>query len=200
MIVDRGTVYAVWCRGGRTRDLGVQLVESDVYIGVIGLRYGSTVPDEPDFSYTELKFKMATEVGIPRLVFLLDESAELAGRIPGDGAARSRQNRFRSHLLSAEVIVGTSRTPDDLVRAVLHGLLESRDTHSDRPTELGRQRLPWMVPPRTGPVIPRPAVTEQLLSLLTAPDTAKVGLTTALLARVGESGLDLFRGSACGGG
>jgi hypothetical protein len=88
----------------------------DVYVGLIGLRYGSPVRDQPEMSYTELEFDSAAESGPLRLAFMLDEDAEL--RIPParvsdrEADRRDRQQAFRERLREARVTVGKVASPD----------------------------------------------------------------------------------------
>jgi hypothetical protein len=101
-----------------------------VYVGLIGLRYGSPVRDQPEMSYTELEFDTADEAGLPRLVFVLDEDADL-GISPTrvfdqEAGHRARQRAFRDRLREAGVAVGTVASPDQLELVLYQALLESR--------------------------------------------------------------------------
>jgi hypothetical protein len=98
----------------------------DVYVGLIGLRYGSPVRDRPEVSYTELEFEAATAAGLVRLVFLLDEDAVLpipAAQLQDDDPERrARQRAFRGRLRDAGIMTATVASPDQLEVALLQAL------------------------------------------------------------------------------
>ena len=101
----------------------------DVYVGLIGLRYGSPVRDQPDVSYTELEFNVATEAVLPRLVFLLDEDAVVPeGLLEGNPDFRARQAAFRQRLRESGVTVGTVASPERLELLLFQALHDSQLT------------------------------------------------------------------------
>ena len=99
----------------------------DVYVGVLGTRYGSPVRDKPEVSYTELEFDTATAAGLPRLVFLLDTAAADVG-IPLaqliDHAFGARQEAFRRRVQASGLVTQSFASPDQLGRLVERSLRE----------------------------------------------------------------------------
>ncbi len=107
---------------------GSQCVERvrscDVYVGVLGMRYGSPVRDRKDLSYTELEFEAATAAGLPRLVFLLDREADVTG-IPVseliDLDFGARQAAFRRRVSDSGLTTRSFRNPAELGQLVPGG-------------------------------------------------------------------------------
>lgn len=93
--------------------------QCDVYVGILGLRYGSPVRDQPELSYTELEFDTATAQGLPRLVFLLDGDSDEPVGLPAkaliDREFGARQDAFRQRVsTSSELTVQRFRDPHQL--------------------------------------------------------------------------------------
>jgi uncharacterized caspase-like protein len=106
-----------------------EVQRADVYVGIIGFRYGSPVRDEPELSYSELEFEAATELGLPRLVFLLDEDAPLpipAAMLSDTPDRQSRQQSFRARINDAGVTVQRVASPEQLELLLLQALWELR--------------------------------------------------------------------------
>jgi hypothetical protein len=88
------------------------VARADVYVGIIGLRYGATVPARPDLSFTEMEFDTATASGMPRLVFVIRDDAAPAGTESPEHS--SRQRAFRRRLRASGLITASVATPADL--------------------------------------------------------------------------------------
>ncbi|WP_045875582.1 NB-ARC domain-containing protein [Pseudofrankia sp. DC12] len=109
-----------------------QVRASDVYVGLIGFRYGSPTREQPDLSYTQLEFEAATQAGIPRLVFLLADDSVVPIQEFSDLSYGDRQRRFRDELRAAGIITTAFRSPADLETAVLDALVKLRDRQREQ--------------------------------------------------------------------
>ena len=85
--------------------------DTDLYIGIIGWRYGSPVRESPELSYTQLEFRAAAEAGVPRLVFLLTEEFK-----PKDAGEPNfdRQVAFRNEITGSGITVQWFDSPEKL--------------------------------------------------------------------------------------
>jgi WD40 repeat protein len=167
-----------------------QVRDCDIFIGVIGFRYGSTVPDFADISYTELEFNEATVSGKTRMLFLLDEDATVPRRLVDvDGR---RIERFRRRLRDSGLIVQTFATTGDLGEAILHALGDLRAGHA----ATAPVHKPWMVPAEMTPVIERPGVFAALLAALLA-DRAGPGAAITGLEGAGGFGKTTLAAHVC---
>jgi tetratricopeptide (TPR) repeat protein len=127
-------------------ELCANLVQGcEVYVGVLGTRYGSPVRDRPGKSYTELEFDTATKAGLDRLVFLLDTDAADLG-IPAsalmDHEFGTRQNAFRRRVQDSGLTTQSFASPAELGQLVERSLRELADTRARIGSGIQREQMP----------------------------------------------------------
>jgi tetratricopeptide (TPR) repeat protein len=117
----------------------------NVYVGVLGTRYGSPVRDKPEVSYTELEFDIATKAGLDRLVFLLNTDAADVG-IPLskliDREFGHRQDEFRRRVRDTGLTTQSFANPSELGQLVERSLRELADTRRRIGNGIQREQVP----------------------------------------------------------
>lgn len=166
---------------------------ADVFVLIAGFRYGSPVRDRPEVSHTELEFEAASEAGLPRLVFLLEEDAPGTRELLVDEVTGARQQAFRARLAGSGLVTASFTTPDGLETALLHALTELAREPARARGASDRAGPVWSVPPLRGDEVARPAVSEELVAAVLAPDAASVGVTTGLVGAGGFGKTTLAR-------
>lgn len=89
----------------RSRERGLADVSlSDIYVGIVAWRYGYIPPDSdpPGLSITELEYRHARALGIPCLLFLIDQDAPWPSRWVD--TSKDAVERFRSELVDLHVV------------------------------------------------------------------------------------------------
>jgi hypothetical protein len=170
-------------RDGSPADYCQQRVRGcEIYVAVIGFRYGSVVPGE-EVSYTELEFQAASVVGVPRLIFLLEDAACPPGLNDTD---RGPVERFRQRLRDAGLVVRSFTSGAGLELEVFHALSELtvQDPERQAPTSLrAHPSVPqvsamvpqiWNVPNRNADFTGRGIILDRLHDELTGDGTAVV--------------------------
>lgn len=112
--------------------------ECKLYIGIIGMRYGS-VEEDSGKSFTELEYDEAVKNRIPVLIYILDENHPTASRFVDKGEGAEKLEAFKTRLKKAHV-VSSFTTPADLGKKVTQDLMN--ELKKDRAIEDSLRTLP----------------------------------------------------------
>lgn len=155
----------------------------DVYVGILGHRYGSSFADRPDVSCTEFEFDVATEVGLPRLLFMLDREAPVPMSY-FDSERGDRQVAFRAKAGRGATYKSFS-TPEQLALLIARALSGMREAGFDPDaTGSGVPRAPYQVPTPDDDTVERPSLSATLLAMLVSQDAG-----SRVMALIGAGGL-----------
>jgi tetratricopeptide (TPR) repeat protein len=166
--------------------------ECEVYVAILGTRYGSPVWDRPDVSYTELEFDVAADAGLDRLVFLLDTDAVNVG-IPVskliDHELGARQEAFRRRVQNSGVATQFFADPASLGQLVERSLQQLAKTRArinseNAPEQVsGIREVPRQLPATVADFIGRVAELQALTRMLDQAGTSTPG--TVVISAIG---------------
>ncbi len=115
--VVRGMEY-FGARPGRPKDECLKAVrESRLYIGMFAMRYG-TVDEETGRSMTQLELEEAERIGLPVLIYLIDEESQPVLPRYMDRGEDARKLAALKERLKKKHTVSLFTSPDDLARRV----------------------------------------------------------------------------------
>lgn len=99
---------------------------SDIYIGIIGTRYGFEPDDKK--SITQYEYEEATRIGIKRLVYLIDEEHhKILFKDVDTGEKASKLKAFKTSL-DKSIVRAKFSSPEDLVSKIITHSIHYLDT------------------------------------------------------------------------
>jgi hypothetical protein len=119
--------------------------ECDVYIGVVGMLYGSC-PTGSKISFTQHEYEAAITKHLPRLIFMTTEDFLMSANLMESEASRASQERFRNRLRQ-ERMLNSFYDPKDLKALVIASL---RDWELENVEEVSKESSPSTSEPNLG--------------------------------------------------
>ncbi len=105
-----------------------QLRECEIYLALIGHRYGSCPPGE-NLSYTEAEYQEAVRRKLPCLIFIMPDGALISAQNIESDPQRSKQTAFRD-LVKAERVCAPFEDEHDLKFKIASSIANIRSSHA----------------------------------------------------------------------
>lgn len=89
-----------------------------LYVGIFGMRYG-TVPDGQDRSMTHIEYEEAQKLGLPSLIYILNENHPIPPKDVETGAGAEKLRGLKEQITKRHT-VSFFTTPEDLQARIMH--------------------------------------------------------------------------------
>lgn len=76
--------------------------ESDLFVGIYAHRYGY-IPDDQLLSITEMEYKSASDINLPRFIYIIDENQPWLPAYIDGGENKAKFDIFKKHLLKHHI-------------------------------------------------------------------------------------------------